>query len=178
MQKRLAIARALLMDAAVLLVDEATHNLDPEGAGRVRDLVRRAADGGAAVLWTTQRIDEIRGFADTVTLLRAGMVRFMGSPAQLVALASPRSFLLRMRNGRGSAENALVRAREALGSAAMIAADGSGDGEHFQLTVQDGATLGEAITLLSASNLQVISCSEARSEIEQAFVMLTRDDQP
>jgi ABC-2 type transport system ATP-binding protein len=178
MQKRLAIARALLMPAGVLLVDEATHNLDPEGARRVRELIRHAADGGAGVLWTTQRVEEIRGFADTVTLLNAGRVRFSGSPAQLVALASPRSFLLRLRNGQDTAagdgaRGAVVRLQEALGSVGQIATDAAGDGEHYLLTISDGATLGDAITRLSAARVQVLSCSEARSEIEQAFVMLT-----
>jgi ABC-2 type transport system ATP-binding protein len=178
MQKRLAIARALLMQAEVLLVDEATHNLDPEGARRVRELIRHAADGGAGVLWTTQRVEEIRGFADTVTLLNAGRVRFSGSPAQLVALASPRSFLVRLRNGHGDAAGvgaggSVVGLQDALGSVGRIAADAGGDGEHYLLTVSDGATLGDAITKLTAAQVQVLSCSEARSEIEQAFVMLT-----
>jgi ABC-2 type transport system ATP-binding protein len=178
MQKRLAIARALLMQAGVLLVDEATHNLDPEGARRVRELIRQAADGGAGVLWTTQRVEEIRGFADTVTLLNAGRVRFSGSPAQLVALASPRSFLLRLRNGQREtagvgAGGSVVGLQDALGSSGRIAATAGGDGEHYLLTVGEGATLGDAITRLTAARVQVLSCSEARSEIEQAFVMLT-----
>ena len=64
MQKRLSVARALLMDPPILLVDEATHDLDPEAAMRVQRLVREAAGRGAAVMWATQRIEEIRGFAD------------------------------------------------------------------------------------------------------------------
>ena len=73
MQKRLSAARALLAEPAVLLIDEATHDLDPDGARRVRDLVRGLAARGTAVLWATQRLDEIRGFADGVTLLDRGM---------------------------------------------------------------------------------------------------------
>jgi ABC-2 type transport system ATP-binding protein len=69
MQKRLSIARALLTQPGVLLVDEATHDLDPEGAERVRSLVAERAAAGAAVVWATQRVDEIGGFADRVTLL-------------------------------------------------------------------------------------------------------------
>ena len=73
MQRRLALARALLCDPAILLIDEATHDLDPEGARRVRALVASAAaERSIAVLWTTQRLEEIAGFADRVTLLDAG----------------------------------------------------------------------------------------------------------
>jgi ABC-2 type transport system ATP-binding protein len=85
MQKRLSIARALLTEPGVLLVDEATHDLDPEGAERVRSLVAERASAGAAVVWTTQRVEEISGFANQVTVLSAGRVRFTGSVGELLA---------------------------------------------------------------------------------------------
>ncbi|MBA2297615.1 MAG: ABC transporter ATP-binding protein, partial [Actinobacteria bacterium] len=85
MQKRLSVARALLTRPSVLLVDEATHDLDPHAARVVRELVREISAGGAAVVWATQRIDEIRGLAQDVTLLRAGEVRYTGSVVKFAA---------------------------------------------------------------------------------------------
>jgi ABC-2 type transport system ATP-binding protein len=85
MQKRLSIARALLTEPGLLLVDEATHDLDPEGAERVRSLVAERAAAGAAVVWTTQRVEEISAFADRVTVLSAGRVRFRGTVDELLA---------------------------------------------------------------------------------------------
>ena len=99
--------RALLTNPSALLVDEATHDLDPHAAAGVRDLVAELARDGAAVLWTTQRLDEIRGFADRVTLLREGRVRFCGTVNELMAHAQARRFVLRLgggaRHGRGAA---------------------------------------------------------------------------
>ncbi len=89
MQKRLSVARALITDPAVLLVDEATHDLDPEGARRIRALIEDCANRGAAVVWATQRLDEIRGFAGSVTLLHEGRVRFAGSVPALLEHSSP-----------------------------------------------------------------------------------------
>jgi len=63
MQKRVSVARALLTEPQWLLVDEATHDLDPEGSTKVRALVRATIDRGTAVLWATQRVEEVRGFA-------------------------------------------------------------------------------------------------------------------
>jgi ABC-2 type transport system ATP-binding protein len=178
MQKRLAIARALLVQPAVFLIDEATHNLDPQGARRVRELVRDAADRGAGVVWATQRVEEIRGFVDSVTLLHRGTVRFSGTTAQLVSLTSPSRFLLRIRNGRVGATQFTEELAASLGRHGVIAADSSEDGEHYVMTVASGSTLGEAISAISAAQFQVLSCHETRPEVEQAFVELTEDPPP
>jgi ABC-2 type transport system ATP-binding protein len=103
MQKRLSVARALLASPSVLLVDEATHDLDPEGARRIRALVGSFAERGTAVLWTTQRIEEIRDFASTVTFLRAGEVRFEGTVEQLIALAPSQRSAFGLMNGAAPA---------------------------------------------------------------------------
>ncbi len=89
MQQRLSVARALLTDPPVLLIDEATHDLDPEAAATVRELVAARADDGAAVLWATQRLDELRGFASEVTLLKDGFAAFIGSVEALAERALP-----------------------------------------------------------------------------------------
>ena len=79
MQKRLSFARALLHAPAVLLVDEATHDLDPVAAEQVRALARELrARRATAVLWATQRIEELAGFAERVTVLDRGVVLLRG----------------------------------------------------------------------------------------------------
>src|SRR4051794_12455039 len=73
MQQRLSVARSLLTEPPVLLIDEATHNLDPAAAANIRELIVACAERGTAVLWATQRLDELRGFADQVTLMASGI---------------------------------------------------------------------------------------------------------
>jgi ABC-2 type transport system ATP-binding protein len=109
MQKRLSIARALLTEPGVLLVDEATHDLDPEGAERVRSLVVERAAAGSAVVWATQRVEEISGFANCVTLLSAGQVRFTGSVGELLAAGG-----LQDAAGQGSSQSMVEKAFLAL----------------------------------------------------------------
>jgi len=82
----------------VLLGLGVAHLLLAEFHGRA--LVRSVADRGAAVLWATQRIDEIRGFADSVTFLAGGRVRFEGTVDALLAHAPRRRYVLRA-DGRG-----------------------------------------------------------------------------
>jgi ABC-2 type transport system ATP-binding protein len=171
MQKRLSVARALLTEPAVLLVDEATHDLDPDGARRVRQLVRDIARNGAGVVWATQRVEEIRGFADRVELLSGGEVRFSGAVADFISHSVPRCYLLRVRNGRRVTDGltALQRAIAGLGT---IAAVGGSDSESYVLTLAEEAVLGDAIASLSEAHMQVLACREEQSEIEEAFLKL------
>jgi ABC-type multidrug transport system ATPase subunit len=89
MQQRLSVARALLTQPPILLIDEATHDLDPAVAATVRDLIASYAERGTAVLWATQRLDELRGFAGEVTLMAAGTAAFNGTVEALAARAVP-----------------------------------------------------------------------------------------
>ena len=178
MQKRLSVARALLLDPPFLLVDEATHDLDLEGARRIQNLIRGAADRGASVVWATQRMDEIRGFADHVTLLNQGKVRFTGTVPQLMAISASRRYLLHLRNGRGASNELIATARAAVGDRAEVQASGDADGEHFRLLLHDDVILGDALGSLMSSGISILGCREERSEIEEAFLLLTSGDQP
>jgi ABC-2 type transport system ATP-binding protein len=172
MQKRLSVARALLDDPAVLLVDEATHDLDPEGARDVRELVRDAAGRGTAVLWATQRVDEIRDLADHLTLLDAGSVRFQGTVAGLLERTPPVRYLLGLRNGASGRplERMLVPELDRIGTLTHRPNDGD-----FVLSLEEGAVLGDALAQLVRAGVTVVSCRHEVPEIEDAFVNLLQD---
>jgi ABC-2 type transport system ATP-binding protein len=164
MQKRLAIARALLIDPPLLLIDEATQSLDPEGARTTRRLAQEAARRGAAVLWTTQRLDEIRGFVDLVTVLRKGEVRFVGTVAELSGTVITRSFLIQIGAPGHSGPAAL------LGGLADVTNAGAG---HYRLRLHDGVSLGSALAALVEGGVEVVACREEISDVEEAFVQIT-----
>jgi ABC-2 type transport system ATP-binding protein len=174
MQKRLSVARALLTEPRVLLVDEATHDLDPDGSRRVQALVSEAAGRGAAVLWATQRLEEIRGFADAVTLLDHGRVRFQGSVPRLLEYSVPTRYVVRLRNGRPGGIQ-LEEAQRALGRRARIAPPIEPGSEHHVIALADGVVLGDAVAALAGAEFQVLACRQERSEIEEAFLALTRE---
>lgn len=175
MQKRLSVARGLLTDPVVLFVDEATHDLDPEGSNRVQELVVGAASRGTAVLWATQRLDEIRGFADRVTVLDKGTVRFVGTVPELMAISVARRYVLHLHDGRSNDTALVTAANRALSSMASVAPSGDSEGEHCVLELADGVVLGDAIASLAAAGIKVLACREERSGIENAFLYLTRN---
>jgi len=169
MQTRLSVARALLMEPQVLLIDEATHDLDPDGARTVQELVAERARNGCAVIWTTQRIDEIRGFAETVTLLDRGVVRFSGTVPEFMAVSIPRAHLLQARIQRNNGSEPVSYMRSVIGPAGSIRPNGDSDGEHYLVSLREGVTIGEVISSLTAAGIEVLSCREERSGIEEAF---------
>lgn len=173
MQKRLSVARALLANPPVLLVDEATHDLDPDGAVRIRELIATAADEGASVIWATQRLDEIRAFAETVTLLDRGCVRFAGSVNELTQFAEPRHYLLSVDSAFGTPRRLDSRAAVALGELGACEFVSRGNTVAYRLTLAEGTGIGEAIVRLEQAGMRVITCRQERSEIEEAFLALT-----
>jgi ABC-2 type transport system ATP-binding protein len=178
MQKRLSIARALLAHPLALLFDEATHDLDPEGARSVRDLVGEMAREGAAVIWATQRVEEIRGFADQVTVLSSGRACFTGTVAELAARVSPSRWLVGLRNGALSGEELQARVQDALGRKGTVTQAADGDSQHYVLALAEGIVLGDALASLTTARIQVIACREESPEVEEAFLSLMERPSP
>jgi ABC-2 type transport system ATP-binding protein len=172
MQKRLAIARALLPRPRVLLVDEATHDLDPSGAHAIRRLVDELRRDGAAVVWATQRVEEIQGFAERVTVLQEGRVRFQGDVADLVARGSAVRYVVEVATRDGSSVP-LRAAADALGSRATISRFGSGRSDRFVLALSEPGRLGAALACLIDAGIDVLSCQQERSGVEHGFLVVT-----
>ena len=166
MQKRLAVARALMTEPRILYVDEATHDLDPQAASRIRDLVRAVAARGVAIIWTTQRVEEIRGFADRVTLLQRGEVRFEGTVPQLLAVAPA---------GRYVVTWAAAVSRDAAATAAgdLATVEPGEDDGHAIVTLAPGGRVGPVVAAFERAGLAVASVAEAGAGIEGAFLRLT-----
>lgn len=83
MRQRLTFCAALLHAPDALIVDEPMVGLDPRGARDVRQLLRRHADRGGAVLLTTHSLDVAEAVADWVLLMASGTERARGTMAEL-----------------------------------------------------------------------------------------------
>ena len=83
MRMRLSLARALLADPRVIILDEPTRSLDPVASRFVVRLVQDLADEGRAVLLANHRLDEVVESCSRVLALVGGRPRFLGDPADL-----------------------------------------------------------------------------------------------
>jgi ABC-type multidrug transport system ATPase subunit len=85
MRQRVGIALALLGDPAVVVLDEPTNGLDPEGAVEVRRLIRSLPERGATTLLCTHRLAEIEATCDYVVVLQKGKLITQGSLDDVIA---------------------------------------------------------------------------------------------
>lgn len=70
MQQKISLARALLMEPPLLLLDEPTANLDPLSSETIHATARRLADAGRAVVWVTHDLHAAEAICDRVALVR------------------------------------------------------------------------------------------------------------
>ena len=83
MRTRLALARAVVHDPEVLMLDEPTAGLDPESAKAVLELISEMAGRGRTIVMCTHLLHEAEGIADQVILMDEGTVRASGDPVSL-----------------------------------------------------------------------------------------------
>jgi ABC-2 type transport system ATP-binding protein len=74
MKQRLGLAAALLQPRQVLILDEPTNGLDPQGTREVRNLIREVADGGLTVLVSSHLLAEVEQVATHVGIMNKGQL--------------------------------------------------------------------------------------------------------
>ncbi len=79
MKQRLAIASALLNDPEILILDEPTNGLDPQGIHQIRDIIRLIASQGTTILLASHLLDEVEKVCSHVLVLRYGKVLYSGT---------------------------------------------------------------------------------------------------
>ena len=79
MKQRLAIASALLNDPEILILDEPTNGLDPQGIHQIRDIIRLIASQGTTILLASHLLDEVEKVCSHVLVLRFGQILYSGT---------------------------------------------------------------------------------------------------
>jgi ABC-2 type transport system ATP-binding protein len=78
MKQRLAIASALLNDPEILILDEPTNGLDPQGIHQIRDIIKQIATKGTTILLASHLLDEVEKVCTHVLVLRKGEILYTG----------------------------------------------------------------------------------------------------
>jgi len=85
MKQRLAIASALLNDPEILILDEPTNGLDPQGIHQIRNLIKKIAGMGTTILLASHLLDEVEKVCTHAIILRKGHMIYSGRVDQMTA---------------------------------------------------------------------------------------------
>ncbi|MFD4343752.1 ABC transporter ATP-binding protein [Streptomyces coelicoflavus] len=160
MRQRLGIAAALLGDPGVVMLDEPSNGLDPEGIIWIRELLRRLAAEGRTVLVSSHLMNETASFADHLVVLGRG---------RLLADTPMREFIdARVR------PRVRVRTPDATALRAALARHGHDAVEHEDgyWTVHD-ARVDDVGRIVSGAGVPVLELTADEGTLEQAYLDLT-----
>ncbi|MEO7283506.1 ABC transporter ATP-binding protein [Gelidibacter sp.] len=85
MKQRLAIASALLNDPEILILDEPTNGLDPQGIHQIRTLIKQIASEGTTILLASHLLDEVEKVCSHVVVLRKGEKLYSGRVDEMIS---------------------------------------------------------------------------------------------
>ncbi len=162
MKRRLIIARALINQPELIILDEPTTGLDPQARHALWDRLYRLKQRGATLIITTHYMDEAEQLCDRLVIMDKGKVVAEGSPRELIRAHSPRE-VVELRFAVGEQEAAidkldgLAKRTEVLPDRVLLYTD---DADRITSEVQDLGLTPESVV-------------ERRSTLEDVFLRLT-----
>ena len=162
MKRRLTIARALVSEPDILMLDEPTTGLDPQARHILWDRLFRLKEDGVTLIITTHFMDEAEQLCDRLVVMDKGKIMAEGSPAELIKKYSTRE-VLEVRFGSDRNKEVAPILREMCDRIEELP-------DRILLYVEDGESLLEAIT---AKKLHPNTSLVRRSSLEDVFLRLT-----
>jgi ABC-2 type transport system ATP-binding protein len=171
MGQRLALGMALVGDPDLLLLDEPTTGLDPNGARQLRELVRTERDRGATVFFSSHVLGQVEAVCDRVAILVEGEVRAVDSVEGLMDTVDTQSTL---EVTVESAPDAALSAARSVDGVSTVARPGGGPrgaGE-VSITCTNSAKL-PALNALADNGAAIANFVTDSATLEDLFVAVT-----
>lgn len=166
MKQRLAIASAMLGNPQVLILDEPTNGLDPQGIAQIRELILQVADQGITIILASHLLDEVQKICSHVAVLNKGKKLFSGKVSEVLAISD--SFEL-AGNDMEKLQKILI---EFPGFKSMNLS-----GQHMQVYFSTSINPEELNLLCFQNGVVLHHLSERKRSLEQHFLELLQDNQ-
>jgi ABC-2 type transport system ATP-binding protein len=163
MRQRLGIARCLLADPALLILDEPMNGLDPAGILEMRHLIRAFVSEGRTVFLSSHLLDEVEKTCDTVAIVDRGRVILQGAVSEIASSGDP-TLLLEVDD--------VAKARTLLAAETRISKIADEAGE-LRITLTRDITSAEVNRALVGAGIAVSRLEPARATLEEKFLAVT-----
>jgi lipooligosaccharide transport system ATP-binding protein len=160
MRRRLLLARGLLHEPRLMLLDEPTVGLDPQIRTQLWSLIDRLRSQGTTILMSTHYIEEAERLADEVAVMAHGKIIARGKPSELIAQHAGRETAElyapadRLAEVRTQAEAAGLSVRPAGPAIAIVGAERAPDGEIPPEAIRRAASLEDVFVLLTGEEAE------------------------
>jgi lipooligosaccharide transport system ATP-binding protein len=163
MKRRLTIARSLISEPEILLLDEPTTGLDPQARHVVWDRLYRLKQQGVTLVLTTHYMDEAEQLCDRLVVMDGGKIAAEGSPRQLIETYSTPE-VLELRFALAEQDQAAEKLADIPAERVEVLAD------RILIYAADGD---EALAAVHARGLEPVTSLVRRSTLEDVFLRLT-----
>ncbi len=173
LRQRVALARTLLSDPAILFLDEPTSGLDPVAAREVHDLIDHLRERQVTIFLTTHRLEEAERLCDRVAILNTTL-RTIGTPSDLRAELFGVSLTVRVLARLADPDRVFAGLAGVTSWQEAHSADPTtGAGVAYTLAVTDADRAAPAVArALVGADADVLSISEARHSLEDVYLQL------
>lgn len=162
MKQRLAIASALLNDPEILILDEPTNGLDPQGIHQIRDIIRYIASKGTTILLASHLLDEVEKVCSHVLVLRKGEILYSG---KVEGMASNQSYY----ELQSDSNSDIIKALQNHSSVEKTIEE---EGKVL-VYIRDNWSSGELNRFLFEKGICLTHLSQRKNSLEQQFLELT-----
>lgn len=169
MAQRVGIARTLLHDPRVLILDEPANGLDPQARIEMRELILKLARMGKTLLVTSHILPELARVCDTVAILTHGQLRAFGTIDQIGHQVSQRRTIEAQLDGTDRIAIATEIVRKMLEEGAEVTESASEAVVRFRTTLPEEG-LGRLLGELVRANVPVTQFREVQTDLEEAFM--------
>ncbi len=175
MRQRLAIARSLLAENELVFLDEPTVKLDPDGARRIRDFIRRInQENGVTVLLTTHLMHEAEELCSRIIVLDEGKIVAEGSASELKQLVGREQIIELFASGLSVGAEDQIRSLPAVLDADMSIWDGAvGEGRVLVKTAKIERTTEHLLSWARRNGIRVHGVRSGEPNLEDVFFDIT-----
>ncbi|MDB5189288.1 MAG: transporter ATP-binding protein [Parcubacteria group bacterium] len=166
MKRRLLIARALVHEPKILLLDEPTAGVDVELRRGMWDFLRELSANGTTIVLTTHYLEEVELLCSRLAIINKGEIIEEGSVKELIAKLNYVTLLLDTKEPILEAQKVLLRDLKIK----------KVDETTLELTLNPGETVNDAFRKISATGIQVSNIRNSGSRLEEVFVNIIEKD--